>query len=102
MWDVVRTCYLLLVVQTNMSSVTLLCRIFVVLLYDIGPCRPKFSLYYILVHCDFILFIHVVVVYTYGGCIYIVYNDHFLLWILIVVIFCDCEESCHPKELLLL
>ena len=75
-----RTCSLLVVVQTNISSATLLCWKCCAI-YDIGPCRPKFSCI-IFMCCDYIYdvswllfiiiaFIHVVVVSTQVVVVYI-------------------------------
>ena len=47
-----RTCSLLVVVQTNISSATLLCWKCCAIYY-IGPCRPKFSCI-IFMCCDYI------------------------------------------------
>lgn len=68
-----RTCSLLVVVQTNISSATLLCWKCCAIYY-IGPCRPKFSCI-IFMCCDYIydvswllfiivIFIQVVVVFV--------------------------------------
>jgi hypothetical protein len=81
-----RTCSLFVVVQTNISSVTLLCWKCCAIYY-IGPCRPKFSCI-IFMCCDYIydiswllliivfiqvvvVFIHVVVVFILIVVVYI-------------------------------
>ena len=110
-----RTCFLLVVVQTNVSSMTLLCWNGCAIYY-ISPCRPKFSCI-IFMCCDYIydvswllfiviVFILVVVVSIHVVIVlYLSWSYIHMLWVytfgtmtisimifLMVVVHCDLSE----------
>ena len=103
-----RTCSLLVVVQTNVSSMTLLCWNGYAIYY-IGPCRPKFSC--IIFMCfDYIydvswllfiviVFILVVVVYIYMFWVYTFGTMTISIMIfLMVVVHCDLSEVWRQRK----
>ena len=117
-----RTCSLLVVVQTNISSMTLLCWKCCAIYY-IGPCRPKFSCI-IFMCCEYIydiswllliiiVFIQVVVVFIHVEVVFILIVVVYIcmLWVytfgtmtisimifLMVVVHCDLSEVWHQGK----
>ena len=75
----------MVVVQTNVSSMTLLCRIWLCY-YDIGPRRPKFSCM-IFMCCDYSMKFHVVVVFIH---VVVVFIHVVFIFMLVVEIYTGC------------
>ena len=83
------TCCILVVVQTNVSSVTLLCWKCCAIYY-IGPCRPKFSCI-LFMCCDYIYDVSwlppIVIVLIHDVVIHVVVTHVVVVFVLVVDIY---------------